>query len=180
LLDHRDAIAAHIASWRHAALDGMKIRHHGDFHLGQVLISKDDAYLLDFEGEPRRSLEERRHKAPPARDVAGMIRSIDYAISAAIDHSTDVSAEDLTLLRPLMQGWGDRLTAAFWDSYRETPAEVALWPVKQEQAQQLLDLFLLEKALYEIEYELTNRPAWLHIPLEATLRILQQRGVITS
>ena len=85
LLDNRDAIAAHIASWRDTALDGIKIRHHGDFHLGQILIAKDDAYLLDFEGEPRRSLEERRHKAPPARDVAGLIRSIDYAVSAAID-----------------------------------------------------------------------------------------------
>ena len=79
-------------SWRDAALDGVKIRHHGDFHLGQMLIAKDDAYILDFEGEPRRSLEERRHKAPPARDVAGLIRSIDYAISAAIDHATDLSA----------------------------------------------------------------------------------------
>ena len=180
LLDHRAAIAAHIASWRDAALDGTKIRHHGDFHLGQILIAKDDAYLLDFEGEPRRSLEERRHKAPPARDVAGLIRSIDYAVSAAIDHSTDLSAEDLSLLKPLMRAWGDRLTAAFWDSYRETAADAALWPTKEEQARQLLDLFLLEKAFYEIEYELTNRPAWLHIPLEATLRILQQRGVIAS
>ncbi len=182
LIDNREAIAAHIASWRDVALDGTKIRHHGDFHLGQVLISKDDAYLLDFEGEPRRPLEERRHKAPPARDVAGLIRSIDYAISAAIDHSTDLSAEDLSVLRPLMQAWGDRLTAAFWDSYRETStAEVALWPgTKEEQARQLLDLFLLEKALYEVEYELTNRPTWSHIPLEATLRILQQRGVISS
>ena len=84
------------------------------------------------------------------------------------------------MLKPMMQAWGDRLTAAFWDSYRETAADVALWPAKEEQARQLLDLFLLEKALYEIEYELTNRPAWLHIPLEATLRILQQRGVIAS
>ncbi|MDO8878933.1 MAG: maltose alpha-D-glucosyltransferase [Pseudolabrys sp.] len=180
LLNNSAAITAYIDSWRDIVIDGIKIRHHGDFHLGQILISKDDAYLLDFEGEPRRSLEERRHKAPPARDVAGMVRSIDYAISAAIDHSTDLSPEDLSVLRPLMQAWGDRLTAAFWDSYRETPADVALWPAKEEQAQQLLDIFLLEKALYEIEYELTNRPAWLHIPLDATLRILQQRGVIVS
>jgi maltose alpha-D-glucosyltransferase/alpha-amylase len=179
LLDNRAAIEAHIDTWRNATLDGIKIRHHGDFHLGQVLISKDDAYILDFEGEPRRSLEERRHKAPPARDVAGLIRSIDYAISAAIDRAADLSPEDASVLTPIMQAWGERLTAAFWDSYRETPADVALWPAKDEQTRQLLDLFLLEKALYEIEYELTNRPAWLHIPLEATLRILQQRGVIT-
>ena len=174
LVGHRAAILSHIASWRDLTLEGTRIRHHGDFHLGQILICKDDAYLLDFEGEPRRPLEERRHKAPPARDVAGLIRSIDYAVSAAIDHSTDVSAEDLTLLRPLMQGWGDKMTAAFWDSYRETPAEVALWPAREEQARQLLDVFLLEKALYEIEYELAHRPDWLRVPLAGTLRILSR------
>jgi maltose alpha-D-glucosyltransferase/alpha-amylase len=145
-----------------------------------VLIAKDDAHILDFEGEPRRSLEERRAKAPPARDVAGFIRSIDYAISAAIDRTADLSPEDRSILTPLMQEWGERLTAEYWDSYRATPADVPLWPAKEDQARQLLDVFLLEKALYEIEYELTNRPTWLHIPLEATLRILQQRGVIGS
>jgi maltose alpha-D-glucosyltransferase/alpha-amylase len=180
LLDNRAAILAHIESGRDMAFDGVKIRHHGDFHLGQVLIAKDDAYILDFEGEPRRSLEERRAKAPPARDVAGLIRSIDYAISVATDHAPDLNTQDREVLTPLMQAWGQRLTAEYWDSYRATPADVPLWPAKEDQAHQLLDLFLLEKALYEIEYELTSRPAWSHIPLEATLRILQQRGVIGS
>jgi maltose alpha-D-glucosyltransferase/alpha-amylase len=180
LLDNRSAILAHIETGRATAFDGIKIRHHGDFHLGQVLIAKDDAHILDFEGEPRRSLEERRAKAPPARDVAGFIRSIDYAISAAIDRTADLSPEDRSILTPLMQEWGERLTAEYWDSYRATPAEVLLWPVREDHTRQLLDLFLLEKAFYEIEYELANRPAWSHIPLEATLRILQQRGVISS
>jgi maltose alpha-D-glucosyltransferase/alpha-amylase len=180
LLDNRASIMAHIEAGRDTPFDGVKIRHHGDFHLGQVLIAKDDAYILDFEGEPRRSLEERRAKAPPARDVAGFLRSIDYAISAAIDRTPDLNAEDRSVLTPLMQTWGERLAAEYWESYRATPADVPLWPAKEDQARQLLDVFLLEKALYEIEYELTNRPTWLHIPLEATLRILQQRGVIGS
>ena len=179
LLDKRDAIAAYIESERNAAYGGIKIRHHGDFHLGQILIAKDDAYILDFEGEPRRTLEERRQKAPPARDVAGFIRSIDYAISAAIDRSPDLGLEDRATLTPLMRAWGERLTTAYWDSYRETLTGVSLWPADDNQARQLLDLFLLEKALYEIEYELTNRPSWTHIPIEATLRILEQRGVIS-
>jgi maltose alpha-D-glucosyltransferase/alpha-amylase len=178
LLDNRDAITAYIEAGRNATFDGIRIRHHGDFHLGQILIAKDDAYILDFEGEPRRTLDERRQKSPPARDVAGFIRSIDYAISAAIDRSPDLGLDDRATLTPLMRAWGERLTTAYWDSYRETLTDVSLWPADDNQARQLLDLFLLEKALYEIEYELTNRPSWSHIPLEATLRILEQRGVI--
>lgn len=178
LLENRDAITAYIEKGRSATFAGKKIRHHGDFHLGQILIAKDDAYILDFEGEPRRMLEERRQKAPPARDAAGFIRSIDYAISAALDRASDLSAEDRSILAPLMRDWGERLRAAFWDCYRETIKESDLWPTDPEEARRLLDWFLLEKALYEIEYELTNRPAWSHIPLEATLRILWQRGVI--
>lgn len=180
LTENRDAILSYVENGRKSAFEGQKIRHHGDFHLGQVLIAKDEAYILDFEGEPRRTVEERRRKAPPARDVAGLIRSIDYAISAAIANAPDLNDEDRSVLTPLMRDWGERLTEAFWSTYRETLGDNALWPANPEQAQQLLDTFLLEKALYEIEYELTNRPAWSHIPLEATARILFQRGVIAS
>ncbi len=178
LLENRDAVRRYIEASRDTPFEGMKIRHHGDFHLGQILIAKDDAFILDFEGEPRRTLDERRQKAPPARDVAGFIRSIDYAVSAAINQAPDLGGEDLSVLTPLMRNWGDRLTGAFWDCYRETIKDSKLWPADAEQARRLLDWFLLDKALYEIEYELTNRPAWAHIPLEATLRILFQRGVI--
>ena len=157
----------------------MKIRQHGDFHLGQVLIAKDDAYILDFEGEPRRSLEERRSKQPAARDVAGFIRSIDYATSAAIHRAPNLNPEDRDTLAKRIRSWGERLTAAYWESYRETLGETHLWPAEEPKTHDLLNLFLLEKALYEIEYELSNRPAWSHIPIEATLRILEQRGVIS-
>jgi maltose alpha-D-glucosyltransferase/alpha-amylase len=179
LLDERDTIISALDSGRHAHLAGVKIRHHGDFHLGQVLIAKDDAYILDFEGEPRRSLEERRAKAPPARDVAGFLRSIDYAVSSALEHAPNLTAEGRAAIAAPVRAWGERLSAAYWDSYRETIGDAPLWPSDDEQRKQLLDVFLLEKALYEIEYELTNRPAWSHIPMEATLRILQQRGVIS-
>jgi len=178
LLDHRDSILAHIEAGRSAQFNGVKIRHHGDFHLGQVLIAKEDAFILDFEGEPQRRLEERRRKAPPARDVAGFIRSIDYAVSAAIDREPNLSADEHAGLTQHIRVWGERLTTAYWESYRETIVGAGLWPSEDNQALELLEVFLLEKVLYEIEYELNNRPGWLHIPLEATLRLLQRRGVI--
>jgi maltose alpha-D-glucosyltransferase/alpha-amylase len=157
--------------------DGQKIRHHGDFHLGQVLIAKDDAYFLDFEGEPLRTLEERRAKAPAARDIAGFLRSIDYAVSAALDRATDLKPEERANLTPQIRQWSEKLTAGYWDSYREAIGASPLWPAADEDRRALLNAFLIEKVLYEIEYELTNRPTWLHIPLEAALRILQQQGV---
>jgi len=180
LLGHREAILAHVESNWNTTFDGTKIRHHGDFHLGQVLIAKDDAYILDFEGEPRRSLDDRRRKAPPARDVAGFIRSIDYATSAALGRETDIKPEERAPQAAQVRGWGDRMTAAYWEAYREAMGDAGLWPKDEKQIQQLLDLFLLEKVFYEIEYELTNRPDWSHIPLEAALRILRQHGVIAS
>jgi maltose alpha-D-glucosyltransferase / alpha-amylase len=178
LLAHAGAMTAHIDAGRNAAYSGMKIRHHGDFHLGQVLIAKDDAYILDFEGEPRRALAERRAKEPPARDIAGLLRSIDYAVSAALGREPNLTPEERATLTQRTREWGGTLAAGYWDSYRETLGQSALWPTDDAQAQSLLDLFLLEKAFYEIEYELTNRPSWVEIPIEATLRIFQQRGVV--
>jgi maltose alpha-D-glucosyltransferase / alpha-amylase len=178
LLEHCDAITRHIEQGRGETYDGMKIRHHGDFHLGQVLMAKDDAYILDFEGEPSRSVEERRRKEPPARDVAGFIRSIDYATSAALFRAPILNPEDHATLTQRMRAWGEQLAAGYWESYRETLGDTHLWPAEDAKTRDLLNLFLLEKALYEIEYELGNRPTWSHIPIEATLRILEQRGVL--
>ena len=180
VLDQRDAIVNRIELQRHTRFDGWKIRHHGDFHLGQVLIAKDDAYILDFEGEPRRTLEERRAKAPPARDVSGFIRSIDYAASAALDRATDLNPEERTVMAQRMRAWVEHMSEAYWTSYRETLGDNRLWPADTAQTQALLDLFLLEKALYEIEYELTNRPSWAQIPLEAVLRILAPREPVSA
>jgi maltose alpha-D-glucosyltransferase/alpha-amylase len=178
LFAHAQAITAHIEAARNATYHGLKIRHHGDFHLGQVLIAKDDAYILDFEGEPRRPLAQRRAKEPPARDVAGFLRSIDYAASAALNREPNLTPEERSTLARRVRAWADTLAAGYWDSYRETPGQAPLWPTDHTETQRLLHLFLIEKAIYEIEYELSNRPAWVQIPIEATLRIFQQRGVI--
>jgi maltose alpha-D-glucosyltransferase/alpha-amylase len=177
LLHGRTAIVAHIEKARSVDIGGLKIRHHGDFHLGQVLMAKEDAYILDFEGEPRRTIEERRQKAPAARDVAGFLRSIDYATSAALERAPNLKPEEVDPLMAEVRAWSERLGAAYWEAYRETIGSSALWPADETQQKSLLDMFLLEKALYEIEYELSNRPAWAAIPIDATLRILTARGV---
>jgi len=177
LLSRRDIICAHIEGLRSIRFNGSKTRLHGDFHLGQILIAKDDAYILDFEGEPKKPLEHRRQKAPPARDVAGFLRSIDYATRAAIGRAPNISTEEHEQLAERIHSCSVRLCAAFWDAYRMTDATSNLWPADETQARDLVDLFKLEKAFYEIEYELSNRPSWAHIPLEGTCHILNERGV---
>jgi maltose alpha-D-glucosyltransferase/alpha-amylase len=149
--------------------DGLNIRLHGDFHLGQMLIVKDDIFIIDFEGEPRRSIAERRRKAPAARDVAGLIRSIDYSVTAALERALRVSHDEQGKLATALAGWRDRATEAFLIAYRETASQ-QVWP--SNSAEQMLDFFLVEKAFYEIEYELSHRPDWLRVPLTGILRIL--------
>jgi maltose alpha-D-glucosyltransferase/alpha-amylase len=156
-------------------IDGLNIRHHGDFHLGQILIVKDDIFIIDFEGEPRRSQAERRHKAPAARDVAGLIRSIDYSATAAMERALKVAPDEQGKLGAALAEWRERSTAAFLAAYREVMAAQRLWPADAKAAEQMLNFFLLEKAFYEIEYELAYRPDWLRVPLMGMLRILSRQ-----
>jgi maltose alpha-D-glucosyltransferase / alpha-amylase len=156
-------------------IDGLKIRHHGDFHLGQMLIVRDDIFIIDFEGEPRRSLDERRRKGPAARDVAGLIRSIDYSATAALERALKIAPDEHGRLAAALDGWRDRATAAFLDAYRGTMMDARLWPRDPHAARQMLNFFLLEKVFYEIEYELAYRPEWLRVPLAGALRILSQQ-----
>jgi maltose alpha-D-glucosyltransferase/alpha-amylase len=153
---------------------GQRIRIHGDYHLGQILRSNGDFVLLDFEGEPARSLAERRQKQSPLKDVAGMIRSFSYAAYSGLDayltaHPEAVSdSERLTAWTRL---WQNAASSEFLRGYREgIAANPALLPGPQ-QAQSLLSAYLLEKALYELLYELNNRPAWLRIPLSGILSL---------
>jgi len=155
-------------------IDGSNIRHHGDFHLGQMLIVKDDIFIIDFEGEPRRPLAERRRKAPAARDVAGLIRSIDYSATAALERALKIAPEEKGKLAAALSGWRDRSTAAFLAGYHEAMTNQRLWPADPHAAEQMLNFFLLEKAFYEIEYELAHRTDWLRVPLTGILRILSE------
>jgi maltose alpha-D-glucosyltransferase/alpha-amylase len=157
-------------------IDGLNIRHHGDFHLGQMLIVKDDIFVIDFEGEPRRPHDERRRKAPAARDVAGLIRSIDYSATAALERAAKVAPDEQGRLGAALAEWRERAAAAFLAAYREAMTHRHLWPADPLAARQMLDFFLLEKAFYEIEYELAHRPDWLRVPLTGALRILSEQS----
>jgi len=143
---------------------GRVIRTHGDYHLGQALwTAEGDWLVLDFEGEPARSVPERRRKTSPLRDVAGMLRSFAYAASAAkIQRKVD-PPED----------WEDRCRTEFLDGYLDT-ADPALLPSSRDQVERLLTIFELEKAVYELRYELHNRPDWVAIPVAGILRMLEQ------
>ncbi|MEO3432178.1 maltose alpha-D-glucosyltransferase [Inquilinus sp. CAU 1745] len=153
-------------------MDAAKTRHHGDFHLGQVLVDQADFVLVDFEGEPARSLAERRAKKTPLRDVAGMIRSFDYAAWASY---ADLAAESVDQTAELLAAatvWRDRSAEAFLNAYIQTAEGCVSFPGNRKVAHQLLDLLVLEKALYEIGYEAANRPTWLGIPVRGVAAIL--------
>ena len=177
VLSARELLASLLHELLPDTLDAVKIRHHGDFHLGQMLIVKDDVFIIDFEGEPRRSIEDRRRKAPAARDVAGLIRSIDYSATGALERALKSAPDDEGKIARALEGWRVSAVAAFFAGYRRSLTDLRLWPQSPRAADRLLDFFLLEKAFYEIEYELAHRPDWLRVPLAGTWRILSRSEV---
>ena len=141
---------------------GRTIRTHGDYHLGQVMLTERGWVILDFEGEPARPLPERRQKRSPLRDVAGMLRSFSYVAAAG----------DILGTRTMPEDWEERARAAFLEGYfREV--DPALLPPGQESTEKLLSVFELEKAVYELNYEINNRPDWVGIPVQSILRLLE-------
>ena len=177
VLSARESLASLLHELLPDTLDAVKIRHHGDFHLGQMLIARDDVFIIDFEGEPRRSIEDRRRKAPAARDVAGLIRSIDYSATGALERALKSAPDDEGKIARALEGWRVSAVAAFLAGYRRSLTDLRLWPQSPRAADRLLDFFLLEKAFYEIEYELAHRPDWLRVPLAGTWRILSRSEV---
>jgi maltose alpha-D-glucosyltransferase/alpha-amylase len=151
----------------------MKSRHHGDLHLGQVVVVRDDFYILDFEGEPVRSVEERRAKHCPLRDVAGMIRSFDYAAATALLDHTLPRPGTGEELQSAVDDWRKRSVGYFLEEYRLATEGCSTVPAEAGTFDGLLDLFILEKALYEICYEAANRPDWLSIPVKGVGRLLE-------
>jgi maltose alpha-D-glucosyltransferase/alpha-amylase len=146
---------------------GQKIRIHGDYHLGQVLVTRNDFVIVDFEGEPGHSLEERRAKQSPLRDVAGMLRSFSYVEHSAL-RSTAHDEVEFAKLTPLAHAWTQQVRETFLSAYDEEARAAALYS-SLTPGRGLLGLFELEKALYELRYELTNRPTWVGIPLQGIL-----------
>jgi maltose alpha-D-glucosyltransferase/alpha-amylase len=166
LLNRRDRIVERIKAYATLMPQGSKIRIHGDYHLGQVLVKRNDFIIIDFEGEPGHSLEQRRAKHSPLRDVAGMLRSFSYVQHSALRSVAHNEAEALRLA-PLARAWGGEVRAAFLSAYDAAAREANLYGAEPLKAGDgLLGLFELEKALYELRYELGNRPAWVGIPLQ--------------
>jgi trehalose synthase-fused probable maltokinase len=158
-----DDVRAALQNLTQLGVGGRVIRNHGDFHLGQTLLADDRWVIIDFEGEPARSLPERRQKRSPLRDVAGMLRSFAYAASAS------------SILRgvPAPADWERRAREAFLGAYFER-VDPSLLPPSHEAIERLLAVFELEKAVYELRYELNNRPDWVGIPVAGILRLLEE------
>lgn len=158
-----------------AGIRASKTRFHGDYHLGQVLLAENDFIITDFEGEPARPMAERSQKHSPLRDVAGMLRSFSYASAVATNHATTERPGDRQRLGPLVQAWEHSARGAFLKGYREVMQGCSACPDDTGAADRLIEFFVIEKALYELRYEMDNRPEWLSIPLYSLLRTLGQQ-----
>jgi maltose alpha-D-glucosyltransferase/alpha-amylase len=151
----------------------MKIRIHGDYHLGQVLYTGKDFVIIDFEGEPARELTERRLKRSPLRDIAGMVRSFHYAAYMALLKEASLRSEDIPVLEPWTDLWYRYVSGVFIRSYLETVGNAPFIPAEKKELEIILNAFLLEKAVYELGYELNNRPEWVIIPFRGLKDLLQ-------
>ena len=175
LISGKEKIAARVAELLPAIADGKKTRFHGDYHLGQVVLDdKGDFYILDFEGEPLRPITERQVKQSVLKDVAGMVRSFDYAAFGAV--LLYVLPENREKASELAAKWQKEATDAFLKGYFENMDGCDSLPADRVVCLKLLDLFILEKALYEVIYEVANRPDWLAIPMNGLARLVNLDG----
>jgi trehalose synthase-fused probable maltokinase len=169
---HREAIETRIEELVGLTDVGQKTRVHGDLHLGQVLLAPRGWLLLDFEGEPARPLMERRAKQSPLMDPAGMLRSFDYAAHAVLFERAEPDSEEWRRLSPWVEAWESEARARFLASYLRTSHEGWFLPGERSALGRMLDVFEIEKALYEVGYERGHRPEWVRIPLRGLTRIL--------
>lgn len=177
LLQLRPTLEDHLESFVGLSFDGARLRIHGDYHLGQVLCSNGDFTIIDFEGEPARSLAERRTKHSPLQDVAGMLRSFHYAAHQATRHWPEQQNSGPGRLPGSGQWirfWRSWVSFRFMNAYLETGGKGAFLPSSSPAITSLLNIYLLNKAIYELQYELNNRPDWVMIPLEGILEMLKR------
>ncbi|PZX19849.1 maltose alpha-D-glucosyltransferase/alpha-amylase [Palleronia aestuarii] len=173
LLERRTELLAKLDDLREGTPSGGISRIHGDYHLGQVLVVETDVMIIDFEGEPARSLAERTARTSPMRDVAGMLRSFDYALWTAYRRRIEFGSDpDRTLAH--IETWRTATQETFLASYRATMEGSPLHPADPEFERALLDLFLIQKAAYEVSYEMAMRPDWIAIPLRGLLSLLDR------
>jgi maltose alpha-D-glucosyltransferase/alpha-amylase len=171
LLSQRDDLLQQFGAMQKLRDAGGRIRCHGDYHLGQVLVTESDVMIIDFEGEPARPIAERRAKSSPLRDVAGMLRSFSYAALTGLNAAAQTRSEGLDRLTPWADLWETWVGAMFLRAYLTATRGAAFLPAQEEDLDTLLHAFVLDKAMYELGYELNNRPDWVHIPLTGLLRL---------
>ena len=173
VLSRRRRVAERLGRVGDTSPSRLRTRVHGDYHLGQVLRTRGDFVILDFEGEPARSLDERREKQSPIKDVAGMLRSFSYAAYSGLMRVLVRRPGDADRLEPWARLWEQSVCSAFLRAYRLTmkAAGNGVVPAEAEVFEQLLEIYVLDKALYELAYELNNRPAWVRIPLAGILAL---------
>jgi len=171
VLELEPRIATALRSFLARRLKTTRIRVHGDYHLGQVLYTGHDFVIIDFEGEPTRTLYERRLKRLALRDVAGMLRSFDYASQAAL-RSEHITADALPRLRLWARFWVESVSAAYLSSYLSVAGSASFIPHSPDDLEHQLTAMLIEKALYELRYELNLRPDWVGIPLRGIIDLV--------
>jgi len=171
VLGRRDDLLHQFDELKEIRSAGARIRCHGDYHLGQILVTQGDIVIIDFEGEPARSIAERRAKHSPLRDVAGMLRSFSYAALTGLGAATKTRPEDVERLAPWTDLWEVWVGAVFLRAYLSATRGAGFLPSEPDDVDALLQGFVVDKALYELGYELNNRPDWVHIPLAGLLRL---------
>ena len=171
LLLRREELLRPFDDMQRVASAGCRIRCHGDYHLGQVLVTEGDIMIIDFEGEPSRPLADRRALSSPLRDVAGMLRSMSYAVLSALGAATLTRPEDVERLAPWAQLWETWVGRAYLQAYVSATNQATFLPAAGESFDVMLSAFLHDKALYQLGYELNHRPDWVHIPLAGLLRM---------
>jgi maltose alpha-D-glucosyltransferase/alpha-amylase len=159
-------------------LTSSRIRIHGDYHLGQVLYTGSDFVITDFEGEPAKSLNERRLRRSPLRDVSGMLRSYSYAVHTSLRErgQRGLPEESEKKAHEWGQFWQAWVSSVFLGSYLSEASKGSFMQASQEELELLLGVFMLEKAVYEMAYELNNRPDWLFVPLQGILELMQAQA----
>lgn len=176
ILNLEDDVLLECHSGLEEELQATRIRIHGDYHLGQVLFTGSDYFIIDFEGEPARPLVERRAKKSPLQDVAGMLRSFQYAAHTAVLSVRGQVGQTSELLERLTDEWVTLVSRRFLDAYRRTAESASFLPKNSAEFDALLRVHLLEKAVYELGYELNNRPDWLTIPLIGIQNLVGRRA----
>jgi maltose alpha-D-glucosyltransferase/alpha-amylase len=176
VLDLQNEVLSRFRSIVSRKITASRTRIHGDFHLGQVLYTGRDYVIIDFEGEPARPLTERRIKRSPLRDVAGMLRSFHYAAYTSLFGylgSSQIRPEDLAQLEPWARMWNIWVSSTYMKAYLEHSMPAGLLPTERAELHILLNIYLLAKALYELGYELNNRPDWVRIPLLGIIQLME-------